>query len=72
MLLSNYLFFCKSINLKITLDNECQYAVSFQEDVGVFTSLPDRRWKDFGGEEYSEEYGECDIFDGEVLGILGS
>jgi len=33
---------------------------------------PDRKWKDFGGEEYSEEYGECDIFEGRFSGILGS
>jgi hypothetical protein len=52
------------------------------EDVGVFPSLedarmgfkeytgfawdPQRSWKDFGEEEYSEEYGECDIFEGEI------
>lgn len=68
--------------MKITLDNECQYPVSFKEDVGVFTSLEDarrgfreytgfewesqRKWKDFGAEGYSEDFGECDIFEGEV------
>ncbi len=50
------------------------------EDVGIFSTLedarrgfreytgiewePQRKWKDFGGEDYSEEYGECDIFEG--------
>jgi len=54
------------------------------ENVDVFTSLedarrgfreytgfewePGRKWKDLGGEEYSKEYGECDIFEGEVSG----
>ena len=48
------------------------------EDVGLFLSLEEakrgfkeytgfnyneeRKWMDFGGEEYSEEYGGCDIF----------
>jgi hypothetical protein len=49
------------------------------EDVDIFSSLEDardafreytgfewdeeRRWKDYGGEEYSKEYGECDVFE---------
>jgi hypothetical protein len=52
------------------------------EGVGVFGSLEDarrgfreytgfewtteRRWKEYGSEEYSEEYGECDVFEDEV------
>jgi hypothetical protein len=56
------------------------------EDVGVFTSLeetkrafreytgfewePGRSWKDFGGVGYSEEFGECDIFEGYFVGQL--
>ena len=28
----------------------------------------ERRWKEVGGEEYSNEFGECDVFEGEILG----
>ncbi len=64
--------------MKITLDTECQYSVSFQEGMCVFRSLearqgfreytgffwtPERRWKEVGGEEYSEEFGESDVFE---------
>ncbi len=52
------------------------------EDVGVFATFEVARrafreytgfewdaeggWKDFGGEEYSVDFGECDIFEGEI------
>ncbi len=53
------------------------------EDVGIFGSLedarlgfkeytglewtPEKKWKDFCGEEYSEDFGECDVFEGEMV-----
>lgn len=54
------------------------------EGVGVFGSLedarrgfreytefewdPERRWREVEGEEYSEYYEQCDVFEGEICG----
>jgi hypothetical protein len=37
----------------------------FREYTG-FPWTPERRWKEYGGEEYSEYYGECDVFEGDM------
>ena len=37
----------------------------FREYTG-FEWDEERRWEEVGGEEYSEEYGECDVFEGEA------